>query len=269
MALETKLLIVIDPTSDSHPAVDRVVNLLELGTSGYKPEITLLFAVDHSGTDTTASNPNIYRDEKFFMELMERLTQVGITPEIRISWSKDWADSILSTAEQVGATSLMVSRPNKTATIESAIEFWHLIRNTTIPVGIIQQAAKPRCETILASINIQDTSAEREALNTKIVRAGMMVAKTYGAQLHLANAYGTSSSYPDRGKLVSLTGLPNENIHLQAGEPEEAIADITHKLDPDVIIIGATHRRGIRAALRGRKMSRIFQAVNKDIFIIV
>ncbi|GIX31578.1 MAG: hypothetical protein KatS3mg124_2050 [Porticoccaceae bacterium] len=47
------------------------------------------------------------------------------------------------------------------------------------------------------------------------------------------------------------------------------LREISRELEPDIVILGATHRRGIRAALRGAKMSRIFQAVDRDIFIVV
>src|SRR5690606_15390962 len=144
MALESKILIVIDPTADAHPAVDRVVNLIELGTSGYKPEVVLLFAVDHSSTDSSADNPDIYRDDTFLQAVIQRLDAVGITPQVRISWSREWADSNLYTAEVTSASTIFVSRPGGGASLDTAIEFWDLIRNTSISVGIIQQSAKPR-----------------------------------------------------------------------------------------------------------------------------
>ena len=267
MALETKLLIVVDPAQDAQPAVDRVINLVELGTSDYKPVVTLLVTADFSGGRSDA--PGISRRWDFIRDMVERMRKVGLSPEVILSWSGDWADNILFTAEEVDASSLMISHPGPETAEAMTDDFWQLIRNTSVPVGIIQQSAKPKCETILASINIQDTSEERRALNRRIGETGKALAKTYNAQLHLANAYGGSSDYPDRGRLVSETGLPNENIHLVAGEPEEGVGEITRQLDPDVIIIGATHRRGIKAALRGRKMSRIFKAVNKDIIVVV
>ena len=267
MALEKKLLIVIDPTLDTQPAVDRVINLVELGSTDYKPEVVLLVTADINSPRIGPAGLSI--DGQLIDQAVEGLRNVGIAPEVRFSWSREWAETILATAEETGATSLMLSHPGAESAQAMTDDFWQLIRNTSVPVGIIQQSDKPRCETILASINIQDQSEERRALNRKIGEAGKALARTYNAQLHLANAYGGSTDYPDRGRLVSETGLPNEQIHLVSGEPEEGIAEITRELDPDVIIIGATHRRGIKAALRGRKMSRIFRAVNKDIVVVV
>ena len=267
MALEKKVLIVVDPTLDAQPAVDRVIALVEKGPTDYKPEIALLVTADLNNIDS--DSPGITMDGHALQQLAARLDSVGITPELVISWSKDWSDVILHTAEEVGASSLMLSNPGTGTSTAMTIEFWKLIRNTHIPVGIIQNSAEHKCEKILASINIQDRSEGRQALNRRIGETGRMLAQSYGAQFHIANAYGSSSSYPDRGRLVSETGIPNENIHLAGGEPEEGLAEITRELDPDMIIVGATRRRGIKAALRSLKMSRIFQAVNKDFIIVV
>ena len=267
MNLDRKLLIVIDPTLDSQPAVERVVNLITEGPAEYQPSITLLVTTDCSIHHT--DKPGSYWTMAQVDAVSERLVAAGHTPEVLISWSTDWADNILYTAETVEATAIMLSHPGAEKVKAMTDEFWHLVRNTSVPIAIHQSHQQPKFSTVLASVNLQDDSEQREELNRRVVRAGMAIAKIYGAQLHLANAYGTSSEYPNRGKLVASTGLPNDNIHLVAGEPEEGIAEIVNTLDPDALIIGATHRRGIKAALRGRKMSRIFRAVDKDIYIIV
>lgn len=265
--IESKLLIVVDPMEEAQPAVDRVVNLIERGTTGYKPDVTLLATVDLA--TLPSDHPGVYRDGLFFRDYAQRLERVGVSPTMLVSWAREWSDNILHIAAERAATALMLSRPERETNLWTAISFWQLLRNTTIPVGIIHKSTRPVCKTILASVNLQDHSPEREALNRKIIEAGKIFARTYGATLHLVNAYGSSLSYPDRGKLVAATGLPNEHIHLRAGEPEEVLREISRELEPDIVILGATHRRGIRAALRGAKMSRIFQAVDRDIFIVV
>ncbi len=267
MALEEKLLIVVDPTSDSNPAVDRIVNLSKLGIPGYNPRVTLLFAIDHSSADTSADNPAIYRDDKYLVSLTAPLKAAGLNFSVRISWSREWADSVLFSAQAEGATAIMVSHPGEKTSQTLSDEFWHLIRNASVPVGFIQNSAAPTRKNILVSMDIQDR--ELDGLNQRIMDAGLSISKLYGAELHLAHAYGSSSSYPDRGRIVALTGLPNENIHLRSGEPDEALADVTRTLKPDMIVIGATRRTGIRAALRGRKISRIFRNIKQDIFVIV
>ena len=267
MSLERKLLIVVDPSAATHPTIDRVVRLEEAEIPNYQPAVTLLFAVDHSTTDTSAENQAVYCDDSFLHSLSSRLEAVGVSPEIRISWSRDWADSILFTAEQTGASSIFVPHPGDTGGKALSDEFWHLIRNSPVPVGIIQGQTPPQRKNVLIAMDFQDKSLTD--LNKRILEAGKLVAKRYGAELHLANAYGSSTTYPDRGRLVAETGLPNENIHLMAGDPSAILVEVSKKITPDLIMIGATRRTGIKAALRGRKITQILGALKQDIFIIV
>lgn len=267
MSLERKLLIVVDPSAKTHPAVDRVISLVKADLPDYRPAVTLLLAVDQSTADTSAENMSMYCDDSFLKNLSSRLEAAGVTPDIRISWSRDWADSILHTAEAIGASSIMVPHPGETAGSAVSDEFWHLIRNTPVPVGIIQGATPPQRKNVLVAMDVQDKNLTE--LNHRILEAGKLVANRYGAQLHLANAYGSSETYPDRGRIVSITGLPNENIHLMAGDPSVILEEISKQLTPDLIMIGATRRTGIKARLRGRKITQILKTLKQDIFIIV
>jgi len=267
MSLERKLLIVVDPTSSAHPAFDRAVSLVNADPPASRPAVTLLFAVDHSTRDISAGNKAVYCDDAFLHTLSSRLKEVGVTPEIRISWSKDWAESILFTAEEVGASSIMVPHPGSTPGRSLSDEFWYLIRNSPVPVGILQGTTARQRKDVLVALDFQDQKLND--LNRRILEAGKLVANRYGAQLHVANAYGTSSTYPDRARLIAETGLPNENIHLMSGDPSAILAEVSKKLTPDLIMIGATRRTGIKAAMRGRKITQILNTIPQDIFIIV
>lgn len=267
MSLEDKLLVVVDPTTDANPAIDRVVNLLQQGVHDTKPEITLLFIVDSSSADTSADNPAIYKDDDYLFKLITPLRDLSISPSVRISWSSEWADSVLFSATEVNATTILFSHPGEKASRSMSDEFWKLIRNSTVPVGVIQTSNKPKRKNILVAIDLQDK--ELIGLNRRLFEAGKSIAKVYGAELHLAHAYGSSSTYPDRGKIVALTGLPNQNIHLRAGEPDEALALVAKELSPDLVLIGASRRTGIKAALRGHKIGKILRKVPQDIFVIV
>lgn len=266
MNLHENVLIIVDPTDDFHPAVAGIVNRASV-MPDHKPDVTLMLAIDPEGSDTSADNDAMYRDEQFIKDLAAPLQEVGIKPSIRISWSGEFADSILYSVEKTGASVVMVSQPGEKVSRSLTDEFWHLLRNTHVPVGIIRREVKPARKHILVAMDLQDK--ELEGLNKRIFEGGRKVAQAHGAQLHLVNAYGGSRSYPDRGRLVRLTGLPNENIHLRAGEVEDALAEVTRELEPDMLMIGATRRTGFKAALRGRKISRILKNVPYDIYVIV
>ncbi|KJS06819.1 MAG: hypothetical protein VR73_09865 [Gammaproteobacteria bacterium BRH_c0] len=266
MALEEKLLIVVNPAASKQPALDRAVNIAQAGIYEFSPEIHLLVTVDQSSTDARADNDAVYRDGQWLNAVTQQLQSGGIEPHIRISWSKDWADSILYSAGVLGVSSIVVSHPGKSANRAFSDEFWYLVRNAPIPVSVVQSARAPKGRPVIIAMDLQDQKLSE--LNKRILTAGQLAARIYGSELHCINAYQDSLNYPDRAKLAELTGIPNERIHLKAGEPYTALHELAEKLDPDLFIVGATRRTGFRAALRGRKLGDILMTIEHDLLVI-
>lgn len=266
MALEEKLLIVVNPAASKQSALDRAVNIAQAGIYDFTPDMHLLVTIDQSSTDTRADNEAVYRDEQWLETIHGQLQAGGIQPHIRISWSKDWADSILYSASKIGASSIVVSHPGKSANRAFSDEFWYLVRNAPIPVSVVQSARAPNGRPVIIALDLQDQKLTE--LNQRILAAGQIAAGIYGSELHLINVYQDSLNYPDRAKLAELTGIPNERIHLKSGEPYAALQELATRLDPDIFIVGATRRTGFRAALRGRKLGDILMTIEHDLLVI-
>lgn len=267
MALEDKLLIVVNPAASRQPAVERAINIARQGAEDFVPELNLLILVDQSTTDSRADNDAVYRNGQWIKDLYDRFDTLGIQPSIEISWSREWADAILFSASKVGASSIVISHPGKSANRSFSDEFWYLVRNSPIPVCVVQSTRAPAGRPVVVSMDLSDKNITE--LNKRILTAGQVASKMYGSELHLAHAYQDSMNYPDRAKLVESTGIPNERIHLKAGEPDQALGEVARELDPDLFIVGASRRTGIRAALRGRKLGDILMTIEHDLFVIV
>lgn len=258
MSMEQKLLLIVDPTAVSQPAVDRLCDRM-VNQPSYKPEICVLFTTDAKETG--------FYDHSNLDAIIQPLREAGVTLETSYSWNTDWAETILSCAEAKDATSIMVSHPGRNANQAISDDFWYLIRHSKVPVGILQETPPSKeNKKILVSMDLQDN--QLHGLNKRIFETSQQLSEIFNAEIHLANAYRSSAQYPDRGKIVALTGLANENIHLKAGEPDEALAEITAEISPNLIIFGATRRTGIRAALRGRKIGQILKTINRDLLVV-
>lgn len=266
MAYENKLLIVVNPTSKDQPAIARAVAMAKADSST-RPDITLLMAVDLSSTDNKANNPDLYRDEKWFRDIIAPLQAVGIEPSARISWSSDWAESIVFCAEELGVDTIILSHPGKAAKGSFSDEFWYLMRNAPVPICVVQSAQAPGRRPILAAMDVQDK--EILDLNRRILNSAKEAAEIYGSELHFANAYRDSSNYPDRAKIAEKVGVPNDQIHLKSGSPYEALGEIASKLNPAMIVVGASRRTGFRAALRGKKLGDILMNIEHDLLVVV
>lgn len=266
MTMEQKLLLIIDPTADSQPAVDRLCDRI-INQPTYKPEIAVLFTTDANAAMQMDNKETGFCDLSTLEALVQPLKDAGVDPEISYSWNTDWAETILGCASAKESTSIMVSHPGRNANRAISDDFWYLIRHSTIPVGILQETPPTKeNKKILVSMDLQDNKLQ--GLNKRLFETSQRLSEIFNAEIHLANAYRSSAQYPDRGKIVALTGLANENIHLRAGEPDEALAEITAEISPNLIIFGATRRTGLRAALRGRKIGQILKTINRDLLVV-
>ena len=267
MAYDKNILVAVDPTKTKQPALELCANVMSLKLEGYNPKLTLLVGIDADKHDMSASNTELYKEKGDFEKLIAPLVDAGLEVSVKLSWSKDWADSLIFNAQAVEADSIMVSHPGSDTSRDFGEQFWYLLRNTPIPVGLIVSANAPERKNVLVAMDVRDE--ELTELNTRMFIAGRELAKMYGSDVHLAHAYQNSMEYPDRGRIVRVTGVPNENIHLEQGSPDEALRIIARKLQPDAIVVGATRRTGIMAALRGRKLAEIFQTLPFNMYVVV
>ena len=267
MLEENKVLIVVNPAAPRQPAVERMASDMPGGMDSGVREAYLLLAADPSMTDTRADNETVYRDDAWLAELQKPFESSGLKVYTRISWSKEWADSILYSAQHVGADAIVLSHPGTGNSRAFSDEFWYMLRHSPLPLTVVQSVRPPQKRPVMVAIDLQDKGLED--LNRRVFSAAKRAAEVRGSELHLVNAYQDSMNYPDRGRLVNITGLPNDQIHLRAGEVFNALADVAKDLDPDLVVVGSTRRTGIRAAMRGRKLGGILTTIEHDLLLVV
>jgi nucleotide-binding universal stress UspA family protein len=78
----------------------------------------------------------------------------------------------------------------------------------------------------------------------------------YDAEFHVCNAYQSSEDFPDRDHILRMVDIDRQNIHVDMGPPGEVIDEVARKVGADLVILGTTSKRGLRAAFR-RNVSEI------------
>ena len=122
-------------------------------------------------------------------------------------------------------------------------------------------------KTILVCRNEYDPSLKE--INKKTLEYAKDVAKKNGATVHLVSSYQDSSDYPDRGRLATETGLPNNQLHVKIGAPEKVINEVAEQINADLVILAVSKRTDIKTALMGRKMDKIIKTINRDMSLVV
>ncbi|HEX7029577.1 MAG TPA: universal stress protein [Gammaproteobacteria bacterium] len=168
---------------------------------------------------------------------------------------------------------------------------WHLMRTCPVPLMLVDSHASSYPLRILAAVDPFDSHAKPAELNDGILRAARGMAHQFGAEVHVVHAYqylpaaaptGAEMAYADarlfaqvrdehRRQFLSFGeahGIPEERMHLVEGEPADAIAGLARDINADLVVLGTTHRTGLKRLLMGSTAEEILGAIRNDVLVL-
>ncbi len=264
-----KLFVVVDPTEDDLSALERVLTICKtrVDETGKYPEVTL-FVTAELGKSANPGKEDGYRDLEWVTNLRKPFVDLGANCKVLLSWTDNWSKSILEMASSGDYTSIVMPFHSGDEKQYLSNEFWHLVRNTKIPVILTGTSESTELrKTILVCRNVHDSGLRK--INEKTLAYAKDVAQKQGATVHVVASYRDSSDYPDRGRLAAETGLPNNQLHVKIGAPEDVIHEVADDIDADLVILAVSPRKDLKTALMGRKMDKIIKTINRDMSLVV
>lgn len=271
MSKSQKLFVVVDPNDTHHIALERAIIVASL-MQDTKPVVHAYVAVDGDAVDTRSVNDHLFRDLTWFEQnIKSPLAKAGLEYTMEVSWSREWQKSIMESAKRFDAD--LIYLPVHANNGSSSRFFfteskWELLKGAYCPVVLIRPGAKAQRKVILAAVNMQAQRDVQIELNKKIIAQARFYADTYGADLHVVNGYLDSLSYPDRGRLVALSGLPNDKIHVDNGYTSDVVSALAEKINADLIVMGTLGQNGMTKTRRGNTAERLIAAVDTDVMVI-
>jgi len=269
MSLNSHLLAIVDPSQDKQPALRRA--RINLERREQRPDLTVLLAVDGDLQKHQRQKVTLYRGPDWMEATFQPLKGAEVRYQMGISWASNWADAVVQEVERSGANLVLVPiYEDENGEHIITDQLWSLLRNIPVNLTLIhprKDLTREERKVIMAAVKTQDPKfAER---NEKTVNEAKALAKVYGAEVHLVNAYADQSQYPDRAKIIRETGIPNERIHIMAGYIEDVLLTVSEKIGADLLMIAPAQRKGLASALRGSTLNKIIRRIDCDIMAIV
>lgn len=263
------ILLVVDPTREKHPTLERSLAAAAIDHE-LVSNVTVAVMVDHENVDTHADNALIHVDGDRFFDLKRRFDERKVAHKFVFSWSDQWAKTIELIAAKQDCD--MISLPFYNEQVRGKYllnnETWSLLRSSTTPVALCKENGKSDpYRIILASLRLNDDRYTE--LNRRTFEAARVLEQRGGGQIHVVAAYNDSMDYPDRGRIVNLASLPNDQVHIRQGDAAEVIAEVSKRIGADVLVIGNRRRTGFQAALRGNTVERIVSRVESDVVMVL
>lgn len=258
------VVIVIDPSQESHPALERALAMAaHSNDSSHIQYVFLLTATPEQG-----KSPSYFAcsDSWVNEQIYDRMKSIDIPFSIMVAWSNDWKDVVLGSSKEHSAIMTIVPFYGKVKDHFLSDEKWKLLRQSENPVLIASHVEREFSGKILCSLKTQDSKYSDR--NQTVMESARRFAEVFNLEIHIVNAYTDSMDYPDRGKIAANNDIDNERIHVKNGEPEDVICNTANDMDAGLVLIASQRRTGLQGALRGNTVEKIIERVQRDVLVI-
>lgn len=264
MQQQISVLVVIDPSQQTHPALERALLLAKRATGDLSAKMVFVVTpFKHTLQQTPAV---LCSSEWLKANIHDQLQGTHAEYSVILGWGASSTEIIIEAAAKVNAILTITPHYEQSSGRLLSDERWKLLRESTNPVLIASRPARNHAGRMLSTLKVQDEDyAER---NARMLETAAKFTEIFGLESHLVNSYEDSLEYPDRAKLAAMANIPNDRIHVKNGEPEDVICDIANQIDADIILIASQQRRGLRGALRGNTIEKILERLDRDVLMI-
>jgi universal stress protein E len=165
---------------------------------------------------------------------------------------------------------------------------WHLIRNNLVPTLLVAEKKWRKKQSIMVTLDLGTQFKSKQALNQKLINAGINFANSANMPLHVCYSLPISPVLKDLGiidtktavkeaklkyipiiqKMLGEHDIPVENIHIKAGPTSKVIPSVASKYAAGLVILGSIGRKGLKAKLMGNTAESVLALLKTDILVI-
>lgn len=291
------ILVVIDPYHKEQPALSRALLLAKQ----YSAKITLCSSIyDNSYDMTTALDDEqkhsiktalINQQINFLTSLVNKYLG-KIESDCKVMWEKKTYKGIMKAAKDSDCE-LIVKSTKKHAKLGHKIftpTDWHVIRNSPVNVLFVKEHEWITGGNVVCAVGVNEADQRHACLSKSVSETAYNINKTVEGNLHFINAYTgapvhISIEVPqfsaelynadvkrkrnhDIQPLATEFNVPDSNLHVEEGLPEDVIPDLCDELDAQLLVLGSVGRKGLSAALLGNTAEHIIDKINCDTLVV-
>ncbi len=229
------------------------------------------------------------RDEhgEYLAKIAQELKEDGYEVTTEQAWHESFHQTIIQ-AQQAESCGLVIKQHFPENPLKRALltpDDWKLLRYCPSPV-LIAKTKRPWTEgSILAAVDVGNSSAEHKALHASLINNAFEVAAIAKATLHVLTAHPSpmlSASDPtfqlretiearyreQCAKFIKEYELTDEQMHIKEGPADVLIPQMASELDAVVTVIGTVARTGLSGALIGNTAEVVLDAVETDVLVL-
>jgi universal stress protein E len=261
----SKIMVVIDPTQDDQPAVERGLESACLTGARLHLYACLNDSYGDDGREAIEG-----RFQTRLKVLVNRAEDLGVEANTEIDWADEWSSQVAQAAARCSA-SMIFKNSFEHSDVQRGLRLtsdWTLLRLSPCPVLMVKNFRDWKHRRILAAINSQSADVAHIKLNNQIIGFAQSLTDAYGSDAHFVNAFVDRNNPPGKQTLSETCGAPVEHIHVVEGTPATAVTAVADELGVDLIIIGTVGRTGIKGQVIGNTSERILDHTEADVLVL-
>ncbi|SFB56322.1 universal stress protein [Azotobacter beijerinckii] len=293
-----QLLVVIDPTQEAQPALERAAWLarntgaaLELLVCEFEPALDNSLLFDEQQTEQARTALLAHRLARL-EELAAPLRAEGLSVQIEARWGKPLHRTILARVEEL-KPDLVFKAAHSHSLLKRLLltnTCWQLLRHCPAPLWLVHHGPWQgrRLCAALDPLHSADKSAH---LDHRLIAAARELAGRLQLDAHYLHCYAplprrlvfdaelvaTYDAYVERGnrqhrqafeQLLAPYAVPASHRHLEQGYPEELIPRFVRDRQIDLLLMGVVARGHLDNALIGNTAERVLEAVECDLLVL-
>lgn len=294
---DRKILVVVDPTSEDQPAVERATWLAEHMSASLE-----LFICDYDSDIDAGRSSTVWIDQPVRENLLSRLKdklealavplrERGLEVAVDVAWEHPLDEGIVRKIEACQPWLVAKDTHHHNVlkrTILSNTD-WHLIRQCPVPLLLVKPdpiAEKPKVFAAVDPLHAHDKAAE---LDNEIVKLAKTLTDGTGGELHVLHTFNVPTAalnVPEGASVARIAeevkqrhrdvfaeflaphAIPDDRAHLIEGRAYERLPEITEREGAGIIVMGAVSRRGLDRVFIGSTAERVLDRLPCDLLIV-
>jgi universal stress protein E len=301
MTQQKRVLVVVDPTASSHPAIERAAWLarrtgarIELFISDYAPQLVdPRVQVAPAGESPSTL---VERHRRRLEQLAQPLRSSGLAVDIDARFDNPLHDSIVRKAQD-SAAELVIKDTHYHSVLKRSIfsnTDWNLIRNCAATLWLVKPRPPGQRPCFVAAVDPLHERDKPAELDHRIVKTAKALSEALGGDLHVFHAFDLTAAIAITGdvmtpiavpineladvmraehtdtvaQLCKEHGVPPERTHVHQGGTRQLLLALTEQLRADAVVMGAVSRSGLKGLFVGNTAEDVLDRLHCDLVIV-
>jgi len=294
-----QLLVVIDPTQEDQPALERAAWLarnsgasLELLVCEFDPALEGNLLFDGRQVER-ARVALLARRHEWLDRLAAPLRAEGLQVRVETRWGKPLYRTILTRIEEL-QPDLVFKAAHSHGLLKRLLltnTCWQLLRHCPAPLWLVHHHGQWQGRRLCTALDPLHEADKPADLDQNLIAVAGELAERLQLDAHYLHCYSplprslvfdaelvaTYDDYAERcnrqhrqafEQLLAPLAIPASHRHLEQGYPEELIPRFVRDRQVDLLLMGAVARGQLDNALIGNTAERVLEAVECDLLVL-